>query len=167
MKPYKYSPADYQTAKYILENQGLDRFGKPLYPPTFITWACKVYQWWQRFHQVMKRYARIMGNLALATKAVWLNISRGISLPKMLRQLANPVGVDGHIERVKDDHGNRLQATGVKRTAEEAASNWQKPRFPREDTKRNGPAITYIRPKTNKHERRMKCTNIANRLQSC
>lgn len=143
MKPFKFTPSEYQTAKYILENQGLDRFGNALYPPSFVTWACKVYKWWQRFYQVMKRYAKIIGSLALATKAVWDNIKQGISLPNMLRQLANPVGFVP-LEKV-----------------------WQKPRFSRGETARNGQAITYINPKTSKHTRRIKCTNIANNLQSC
>lgn len=160
MKPFKFTPAEYQAAKELLSLSEYDRYqkvmivegnvgticldySKPLWPPRAYSWAAKCVQWWERFHTVMKRYARIMGSLALATKAVWLNISRGISLPKMLRQLANPAGFVPEPKK------------------------WQKPRFPREDTKRNGPAITYIRPKTNKHERRIKCTNIANRLQSC
>lgn len=95
MDIYKYSLVDREVANYILKNQGKDRFGNDLYKSSFITWANKVIKWFNRFYQVLRHYAKIMKDATLAVKAIWQNINKGISLPRMLRLLANPVNFAG------------------------------------------------------------------------
>lgn len=90
MDIYKFSLNDLKTARYIIANQGADRYGSPLYPASFETWAKKVIKWFDRFYQVLRAYAKLMKSAALAIKAIWKNINRGLSLPAMLKLLIQP-----------------------------------------------------------------------------
>lgn len=88
---YFFTPMEISIARYILANQGTDRNGKPLYPPTFVTWSQKVLKWSSRYNQLLTRYALIMGDAVLAVRAIWDNLKAGYSLVKMLRLLSQRV----------------------------------------------------------------------------
>lgn len=139
---YSYSINDRETAAYILTNQGLDMFGKALYPSSWVSWATKCIRWWARFYQLLKAYARPSGGVGFAVKAIWANLKRGMSLVGMLRKVfkADPP----------------------------EPSKWMKPRFNREETKRNGMPVQYMRTHSNKTEYRTKNSQLTDRMQvSC
>ena len=148
---YSYSQSDREAALIILSG----RYGtntvaicsthayvdQPMYPQSWVTWAAKCLRWWARYYQVLRAYAKPSGGVCFAVKAIWANLRKGMSLVAMLRGLY-------HVE------------------AEPDTSTWAKPRFSREETRRNGLPIQYINPHTNKHERKMTCKSIADRLQT-
>ena len=136
---YFYTPSEVSTARYILKNQGRDRYGNLLYPETWYKWAAKVSTWYGRFIQVLRRYARIMGGAALAQVAIWKNIKAGYSVPRMLR-----------------DETSQAQEhrTTAKTWVKTPARSW------------DGTPSTPINPKTNKHTRRAQIIRITNNLQT-
>lgn len=150
---YFYTPAEVQTARYILKNQGLDRYGNPLYPPTWIKWASKVCTWYGRFLQVLRRYARAMSSVALAQVAVWHNLKAGISVPRMLRDTTQATQ--------EESRSTRATVAGMDAPGARWINN-----PPYKDAARNGHDVTPINPKTAKHTRRAQVIRLTHNLQT-
>jgi len=138
---YFYTPQEVADARDIIQYQGLDKYGRSLYPDTWVTWANKVLTWYGRFVQVLRRYVAAMQYAPLAVRALWLDIKNGLSLRRILRLLSTD------------------EATN-------APKKWQQPRHDREDAKHNGLPITPIRPKTQKHTRKMQVKRTTHNLQT-
>lgn len=102
-------------------------------------WASKVMTWYGRFCQLLRRYARIMGGVALAQVAIWKNIKSGYSVPRMLRD--------------EQDKINRAHKA-LKHWIKTPAVSW------------DGNPTTPINPKTNKHTRRAQIIRTTNNLQT-
>lgn len=141
---YFYTPAEVAAARYILKNQGKDRYGNDLYPPTWYKWAAKVCTWYGRFVQILRRYARALQSVALAQIAIWQNLRAGISVPRMLREEA---------------HEAQEERTAPKKWV-------RNPPQARADRARNGYPVTPVNPKTNKHSHRAKIVRITHNLQT-
>ena len=141
---YFYTPNEVHAARYILKNQGRDRYGNLLYPETWYKWAAKVSTWYGRFLQVLRRYARALRSVALAQVAIWKNLKSGYSVPRMLR-----------------DETSQAQEHRT------APARWiNNPHIDRDDRARNGSPITATNPKTNKHSRRAQVIRITHTLQT-
>lgn len=150
---YFYTPAEISTARYILKNQGLDRFGNPLYPPTWIKWASKVCTWYGRFLQVLRRYARALSSVALAQVAIWQNLRTGYSVPRMLRDTTAAVQEETRSTRAQIAERDTPGARWINNP-------------PQPDAARNGHSVTAINPKTAKHTRRAQVIRLTNHLQT-
>lgn len=92
MKALYYSLADVRDAKAIQSTaKAKDRFGGWMWTPENLAWAASVLSWWEKFRQVLRKYAKAMGSAALAVKAIWDNLKgvsgRAFSIGHMLRDI--------------------------------------------------------------------------------
>lgn len=91
-KALYYSLADLRDARLIQETAtSTDRFGGWMWTPDNLAWASSVLSWWEKFRQVLRKYAKSLGSAAIAMKAIWDNLKgvsgRAYSIGHMLRDI--------------------------------------------------------------------------------